>query len=328
MIKSGNMRKIVVKEGPLVLVGHIIASEIVSAILFYCASFLFNYEAIFHSTELGRIVRYDVMLMFSFSAFQIILIMILFLYWYFAYFEIDQNEVTRVHGIIRRSRKSYLLSRLHSVVVMQGFLQRKMRHATLKLYFDGSRDLLIRNMAMFENASSFLRSTIKNKGSKNFSLDDKLMHHESEVLEFKETLRYDTRTNNVSKELEKAVLKTIAGFLNAKGGALVIGKGDNGAIHGLERDFITLKRKDRDGFENYLMVLAKEVFGSAGIHNVSVRFESKDEKDVCVVEVLPSSEAVYLKNSEGKEELYVRAGNTTQPLSISEAEKYIKEHFI
>ena len=321
------MRKIVVKEGPLVLVGRIIASEIILAILFYCISFLSNYESLFRATSFGQFIRYDVMLMLSFSLFQIILIMTLFLYWYFSYFEISHSEVTFVHGIIRRSRKSYLLSRLHSVVLIQGMLQRKMKHATLKLCFDGSRELYLRNVGMYEQANAFLRSTIGNKEKKGFSIGDILSLRESEDLELKETLRFDTRNNNPNKELEKAALKTIAGFLNAKGGTLIIGVADDGSLKGLERDFKTLKRQDRDGFENYLMVLVRESLGSSALHNVSVRFESKDEKLVCVIEASPSHEAVYLKNNEGREDLYVRAGNTTQPLSISEAERYIKEHF-
>ena len=41
---------------------------------------------------------------------------------------------------------------------------------------------------------------------------------ESQNLEFKSTLRWDVKQESVNKDLEKVILKTIAGFMNSDGG--------------------------------------------------------------------------------------------------------------
>jgi predicted HTH transcriptional regulator len=51
-----------------------------------------------------------------------------------------------------------------------------------------------------------------------------------------------------------------------------------------------------------------------------------DGKDVAVVRVKPSPHEVFLK-IEGKEKFYIRSGNTSQELDISEATQYIKEQW-
>lgn len=319
------MKREVVKEGPLVLVERIIALEIFSAITFYALSYALNYEQFYRSLSFSQLIRYDILLMLSFSFFQIILIMIVFVYWYFSYFEISEDEIVRVKGIIRRVRKSYRLNKLQSIEINQNILERKMMHATITLIFDNTQKIYIRNVGRFEEAESALNIALNLKN--NFKVEDIIASGENDFVEFKETFRFDINKNIPSKEIEKPVLKTIAGFFNAKGGTLLIGVNDKGEISGIQRDFATLKKQDRDGFENYLMVSIKENLGAKVIGKIFVRFEKIANKDICVVEVLPGSEPVFLRN-EGKEEFFVRVGNSTQPLSMSEAQSYIKKRFV
>ena len=63
---------------------------------------------------------------------------------------------------------------------------------------------------------------------------------ENETLEFKSSLRWDRREERVNKVLEQMVVKTLAGFLNALGGTLLIGIDDDEAIVGLAADYATL----------------------------------------------------------------------------------------
>ena len=72
---------------------------------------------------------------------------------------------------------------------------------------------------------------------------------ESNTLEFKSTLRYDLEQQKVNKDLAKVIPKTLAGFLNAEGGMLLIGVADNGQILGLENDISSLRKKNLDYFE-------------------------------------------------------------------------------
>ena len=51
--------------------------------------------------------------------------------------------------------------------------------------------------------------------------------------------------------------------------------------------------------------------------------DSIDEKDVCVVDIEPSNEPVYVSD-EGNTTFYVRTGNATYPLSVKETVDYLK----
>jgi Predicted transcriptional regulator containing an HTH domain and an uncharacterized domain shared with the mammalian protein Schlafen len=66
---------------------------------------------------------------------------------------------------------------------------------------------------------------------------------ENEQIEFKSSIRYDYFRKTTNRELELVIAKTIVGFMNAKGGKLILGVDDDGNILGLEKDFKTLKHK-------------------------------------------------------------------------------------
>jgi hypothetical protein len=87
------------------------------------------------------------------------------------------------------------------------------------------------------------------------------------------------------------------------------------------------RKKNRDGFENHLNILIKTSIGIPFSKYINVRFEELDSKEICIVEVRGSHKPAYLKNSDQKEEFFVRVGNTSQPLSMSETEEYIKNHW-
>ena len=59
---------------------------------------------------------------------------------------------------------------------------------------------------------------------------------ESDFVEFKSTLRWNIHSNRKDKAIENASLKTLAAFMNAQGGTLIIGVADDGRILGLETD--------------------------------------------------------------------------------------------
>lgn len=56
---------------------------------------------------------------------------------------------------------------------------------------------------------------------------------ENDKVEFKETFRYDIKTNQKNKARKKDLTKAIAGFLNHQGGVLLIGVNDDCEIKGL-----------------------------------------------------------------------------------------------
>jgi hypothetical protein len=145
---------------------------------------------------------------------------------------------------------------------------------------------------------------------------------ESAQLEFKSSLRWDYKQQAKNKALERVVAKTIAGFVNAKGGTLLIGVDDDGEILGLDPDYQALSKPNRDGFELQLIQLLAACLGESVLSYLTVSFHEIDGKDVCQVVAEPSDHPVYLTD-EGTQSLYVRMGNLTKSLPVDEAVKYV-----
>ena len=154
-----------------------------------------------------------------------------------------------------------------------------------------------------------------------------LIHQgESARIEFKSSLRWDRGLSQVNKALEMTVLKTIGGFMNTEGGILLIGVDDSGDITGIEEDYVTLPKPDRDGFELHLTHLLSSAIGKEQCLNASVSFHEIDGKDICMVQVDRASKATYVREG-GEYKLYIRTGNQTQPLPMKEAVDYVLAHW-
>lgn len=178
---------------------------------------------------------------------------------------------------------------------------------------------------------------LKKKGSKdqliekqeselNRNILDIINKGESSKLEFKSSVRWDELTGKVNKDLEKASIKTLAGFMNNSGGILVMGVGDDGGICGIEKDYLTLKHRNRDGYEQFLMQLTSAHLGADLCNKIRVLFHTVEGKDICQVRVEPSDRPVYIEN--GREtHFFLRTGNTTHELNIKEAIRYITSNW-
>ena len=149
---------------------------------------------------------------------------------------------------------------------------------------------------------------------------------ESDTLEFKSSARWDRIRERKNSDLESAIIKTIAGFLNHRGGDLLIGVGDDGAITGLEADYATLKRKNRDGFEQFILALVGSRLGRDICVSVSVVFQDCGGLDVCRLVAVPLSRPVYCADG-GVSHFYLRTGNATVELDVQEAFSYIRSHW-
>lgn len=145
---------------------------------------------------------------------------------------------------------------------------------------------------------------------------------ESEKIEFKASIRWDESSSSVNRTLETVAAKTIAGFLNGSGGSLILGVNDAGSAVGLEKDYGSLKRPDRDGFEQFAMGLVKQRLGGDLCPLVHPVFGRIAGKEVCRLVIEPSHRPVYLQ--EGKDaRLYLRMGNSTRWLDVREAIDYV-----
>ena len=149
---------------------------------------------------------------------------------------------------------------------------------------------------------------------------------EGERAEFKASARWDLKLGKMNTELEDTIAKTIAGFMNHRGGTLVIGVADSGEIVGLERDYQTLKRKDRDGFEQFVISLLRAKLGGDVCPLVHVAFSQVDGKEVCRIVVEPSDRPVYFEDGPSAR-YFLRMGNSTRELDVREAVLHIAERW-
>ena len=145
---------------------------------------------------------------------------------------------------------------------------------------------------------------------------------EHDKLEFKTSLRWDVQRQQVNKELEKTVMKTVAAFLNSEGGHLLIGVSDSGQPIGLESDFHSLPKCDSDGFENHFNNLFNNMIGPEFRRKVRLKFSNIWGKTICLVNIESSHKPVYLKTG-NSEDFYIRTGNVTTPLRMSEVATYV-----
>lgn len=153
---------------------------------------------------------------------------------------------------------------------------------------------------------------------------DLIARGESEEVEFKASARYDYMQGRHNPALEAVVPKTLAAFLNSKGGTMIIGVDDSGRILGLEREYSTLtKRPDQDGYQQFLVNLISTSTGKEVFTDLTVSFEDADGKEVCIIRAKASLRPVYVKEG-GQTTFYVRTGNVTQGLGVKEAMEYIK----
>ncbi len=147
---------------------------------------------------------------------------------------------------------------------------------------------------------------------------------ESAHLEFKQTARVNTVTRQRDPILELMVIKSIAGFMNGHGGALLMGVTDTGEVVGIESDIKTLGTKQtRDGFGLWLTNLLDNMLGPTATTNVAIDFEELPQGTVCRVDVMPGKKPAFVRGGKGEADLYVRLNNSTRLLNTADALEYI-----
>jgi hypothetical protein len=191
-----------------------------------------------------------------------------------------------------------------------------------------------RRKTLTSELNTFLEGiTASSKSASAVSIEDLIAEGESDELEFKSSLRWDYKQEGVNKRLEETVLKSIAAFANGQGGTLLVGVDDHGIPLGLERDFSTLSAVDHDKFELHLRNLLIEAFGQAFVTNkIHVGFPSVDGTEICQIDVAQAQQPLIVKiadkNGHIAEKFYVRSGNSSIEMPLSEMHSYVSERFI
>jgi len=167
------------------------------------------------------------------------------------------------------------------------------------------------------------------------SLDEKILSWirdgESDIIEFKETLSLDIEKQSKRKEkyMEHACLKTISGFLNSKGGVLLVGVSDDGSYPGIFTEvdkFHKDKETDKANFDNFLLHfknLIKRSIGEEYYPYIEYQLVNIHESKVLYVNCKKSEKPCYL---DGKD-FYVRTNPATDKLEGPKLVSYIQNHF-
>lgn len=164
------------------------------------------------------------------------------------------------------------------------------------------------------------------------NVDELILQGENSSLELKTTLRWDMKLSKINKKLEEVVLKTIAAFSNGEGGTLLIGVKDNGEIEGLSHDYATLFDGDKDKFELHLRNLIIDQYGlDFATTNLKISFPELGDKEICMIEIKQGLKPVYTTISDNNgnkiQKFFVRSGNSSQEVGISEIADYISARF-
>lgn len=195
-------------------------------------------------------------------------------------------------------------------------------------FLEARRELLAEKLNEYLNNISITPEHIK----AHLNIQDLIDRGEDENLEFKSTLRWNIRESVVDKKMEEIILKTIASFSNSEGGKLLIGVNDDGEVLGLDDDYNTLKKSDKDGFELHIRNLLNTNFDKEfSSTSVKIRFHEMDDKDICEVDVKTYKNPLFLiqtsNNGQKEEKFYIRNGNSSIALSNSETSLYVKDRF-
>jgi len=191
------------------------------------------------------------------------------------------------------------------------------------------KNFLIERRRMIADAVNLFMQELKGRKEERkekINYEEIIGRGENDYIEFKSSLRWDYEKNNVNKLMGYIVVKTISAFMNSEGGKLFIGVADDKKIFGLEKDYFTLKKKNSDGFLLHLVQIINQYLGKEFHQYITFKIVKIKNQDVCVIDIINSNTPAFVKN-QGKEEFYIRASASSQPMNTKEAYEYISVHW-
>ncbi|MDD2673922.1 MAG: putative DNA binding domain-containing protein [Flavobacterium sp.] len=146
---------------------------------------------------------------------------------------------------------------------------------------------------------------------KEVELVEEILHlgKEGTYREFKTSFVYYAGSNSLDIEKQSSIImKTIAGFLNSKGGSLFIGVSDSGEIIGLQNDYEYFgKSASSDKFEREIRATIVKAFNKDVNSHIEFKFMISKNLEYCEI-IIPS----YDKPVSYFDNFYQRQGNETR----------------
>jgi len=157
------------------------------------------------------------------------------------------------------------------------------------------------------------------------TVEEIIANDEDFAVEFKSTARWDLRESKPNKAMEDAVVKTVAGFLNADGGTLLIGVDNAGAVLGLQHDYARVQPNNGDGFVNWLTTHLINAVGHAPVMRTRARIVEHGGHELCRVDVAACTEPTWVKTSKDERIFFVRMNNSTRAMPAAEVDGYLRQ---
>ncbi len=313
-----------IRRSPIVLIWKFAVIEAVGLLLYFAATLFGNakYE-LYTQLSFPSLLSYQVAKVLFLYGAQFALTIYAFLSWYYEYYTISSGSIAYTREIFPRQERVLPINGSTTLTVSSnplgklfhfGSVRAKTGASSLALTYVSRPEKII---ARIKHENDPRENAFRNEPE----VARLIAECEHDKLEFKSSLRFDHKTGLANREVEKAAMKTIAAFLNSDGGHLVLGVNDARAPLGLEYDYRTIQRKDADGFENHFTQTFNSMIGPEFRNLVKLWFPKLDGHDLCVVQVLASPRPVYLK-ADNNEQFYMRTGNISTALKLSEIEAY------
>jgi len=321
-----------IKPSPIIIVKNFLILQAGAVLAYLIAGSLTHYAQFYRALKISELISFQIAQAVFVLASEVILVFYIFFRWHREYYEIQSGQVVHASGLLHRRRTTIPLQQVTSVAYHRGPLGKIAQYGTVELKDHQSQNIAA--LKHIPDPQDWIDLILKSKQQGEPlafhkhppELKDLMQIEEHESLEFKSTFRWDLRSQKVNQQLEKASMKTIAAFLNSRGGCLVLGVDDRKTILGLAPDFATLGKENADGFENHFSHIFHKMIGPEFRHLARLHWQKTGDKECCIINVAPAHKPAYLKNDES-EEFYIRTGNGTTSLKFSEASDYIDIRF-
>ena len=319
---------LVVKKSPIVIVRNFIALQFASVGVYVLAATLEDYGALWETLPVLNAIPFTIAQLVSIFLTEITLTLVIFLSWYRQTIRLTSDKLIFDDGILLRAHTVVPLNRIATTTYRQNVLGRLTHYGTIDVR--DSRGAILLHLVGMSDPKEFVDAIMERKRRPAHDADaepsELVRAGEHEQLERKSTMRWDLKTGAVNKSLEKAAMKTVAAFMNSKGGHLLLGVGDGGEAVGLEHDYATLPRRDGDGLQNHFSNVLSAMLGPSLRQYVRLKPFTHEGKECMLVAVTPSDRPAYLRDQD-HEEFFIRTGNGTTSLRMSEANSYIATRF-
>jgi membrane protein YdbS with pleckstrin-like domain len=293
---------------------------------------LTNLRQSYEGSFLAGTVSYNLLVAIGMTTLQVLIIVISFATWYFPVYQIQRQQILLRRSNLFEDKVVADTQAISGIEVRQGRLGRRLDYGTLIISSAGTAErAYIRDIPNPATYARMIEDLIEPEAERQPLPEPKPVREliaggENQYVEFKSSLMWDYRRKVVNKALYEPVMKNIVGFMNSTGGTLLIGVDDDGLVLGLEADYQVMRKPDSDGFENVFNMAFNKMIGVEYRRFVDVTFPEIEGKEVCVVSVRLSTGPAYLR-AKGSEAFYIRAGNASQPLTVSQAARYIQDKF-